>query len=459
MKRMLILLAMIVTLGSLASACETKEKDSSDVASDVTIGDGAETESSADKFEPIQLELALTEICYGPLRTFASNYGFQNAGIKVSLVEATDEAAKMRVMADLMNGSGPDVLLVSKADMEQLFSYGALRPVSECISEETRNAFYPNILGEGIIDGELVGVIPYVTTVRTFIARKDVLTAEEHTLDRLMELKRTKKDVKRIYTYLFDDMDLFFETYSLFGQDWMHSQFVDAERGKSLFNEKAFRDVLELLKQENDVKVGGEDYLTSGEILAEFTLISGPFAIFTDLYDKFGESGGIVGFPTPDGGKNFFQTDGFLVINRNSEHVKEISDFLEFALSAATQVTNTYFLSVRSDVLDHALHALKPEEFKKSPISPGLEYRYVWAYGAWAVKKDFMYIHGADTLDEMREEYHSFMESIVPFDQDNAKVFDDVIWPEIEEYLAGNKSVEATAETIDRRVQLYLDER
>lgn len=397
---------------------------------------------------------------WGRLWDFESAFNASNEETKAKIILAQEAEEKKKVIDDVLSGKGPDLLLVSREDMEQLYASGVLYPIGECLSDETKDVIYSNLRDYGTINGEVVGLIPYILRVSTFVSRSDVLSAEENTLDYLMELRNERADVKRYFTYPSNKMDAYFELYALFGQDWLHSKFVDAENGISAFGQNGFQEILERLKQDLEVSAYGEEKVVSKEILAEYAMFCSPSSVLINLFDKMDGKGAFVGFPTQNGGQSYFITDGLLVVNKNSAHKEEIREFLEYVFSLPNQTSEKFFLSVRSDASEYAIRTMneikmKQESMRNLKSKP----RYEWRYGDEETEKTRVYFQGADEMQEMHEAYDAFMKSLVPFEPSSAEAFRDVIWPEIEAYLYGDRDVKETVEIIDRRVQLYLEER
>ena len=81
----------------------------------------------------------------------------------------------------------------------------------------------------------------------------------------------------------------------------------------------------------------------------------------------------------------------------------------------------------------------------------------VWRYGKWKKKDNAVAIPLSGSKEELTKAYESFMQSLIS-DQTEEEVI-NVIWEETDAYLGGGKSAEETVKSIDRRVQLYFDER
>ena len=421
------------------SACEIRR---------VGINDGATQLDSPEDEGIIQIELVSREKYVDGLRRAVTNYNLMQKNVKVNLTIVTDDASWTRTMADVMSGKGPDLFLLPKTEAEYLYENEALLPVESCLSEETKSALINGALEYGTIDGKLVGVLPYVDNVDSFLARKDELSAEDFTLDHVMELKRANQGVKRVLTMQLRPMEAYNEYYYLLGTDIQNSKFLDWEKGISAFAANGFQDVLEFLKEESETNVGGEALWEAGEILAMYSP-AGMTSFFFSGFEKLQGNARQVGVPTETGGKFCFRPVGMLVINQSSGHQKEISEFLEALLSVQNQTRDLLVMSVRKDAAEYGI--VRQEKHKPDGTEDGEQ--WMWQQGNTYTRIDF-----DGTKEELCEAYASFVQSMVAADSSGKEV-SDIVWQEIETYLEGKKSAQATVETIDRRVQLYFDER
>ncbi len=420
------------------SACEIRR---------VGINDGATQLDSPEDEGIIQIELVSREKYVDGLRRAVTNYNLMQKNVKVNISIATDDASWTRTMADVMSGKGPDLFLLSKTEAEYLYENEALLPVEGCLSEETKSVLIKGVLDYGTIDGKLVGVLPYIDNVDSFLARKDELSVEEFTLDRVMELKRANQGVKRVMTMQLRPMEAYNEYYYLLGTDIQNSKFLDWEKGISAFAANGFQDVLEFLKEESKTKVGGEALWEAGEILAMYSPAG---MTFFSGFGKLQGNARQVGIPTETGGKFFFRPVGMLVINQSSEHQKEISEFLEALLSVQNQTKDIMVMSVRKDAAEYGI--VRQTKYKADGTEDGEQ--WMWRNG----NNTYTRIDFDGTKEDLCEAYASFAQSMVAADSSGKEV-SDIVWQEIETYLEGKKSARATVETIDRRVQLYFDER
>ncbi len=239
------------------------------------------------------------------------------------------------------------------------------------------------------------------------------------------------------------------EFYGLIGADLRRSKYLDWDKGISAFAKNGFDEILKLLKQESEIKIGGAESVRNGEVLAYYYPMSNPLLLYYALAE-LGDLGNVIGFPTQQGGESFFAVDGLLVINQKSERDKEIEEFLEYVFSLSNQTSDVNFFSIRSDAAEYALDE-KNDEKNSSDV------KCVWRYGKWNKKDNAVAIPLSGSKEELTKAYESFMQSLIS-DQTEEEVI-NVIWEETDAYLGGGKSAEETVKSIDRRVQLYFDER
>ena len=110
-------------------------------------------------------------------------------------------------------------------------------------------------------------------------------------------------------------------------------------------------------------------------------------------------------------------------------------------------------MSVRPDVAEHSL------VFTEERDREGNVKGETWA---WAIESDrgheTMFLSVTGSKEELVAVYESVMQSLIADDRSEVEAV-NIIWDEIEPYLEGKKNAQATVESIDRRIQLYFDER
>ena len=123
---------------------------------------------------------------------------------------------------------------------------------------------------------------------------------------------------------------------------------------------------------------------------------------------------------------------------------------MEALLSVQNQTKDLMVMSVRKDAAEYGI--VRQTKYKADGTEDGEQ--WMWRNG----NNTYTRIDFDGTKEDLCEAYASFAQSMVAADSSGKEV-SDIVWQEIETYLEGKKSARATVETIDRRVQLYFDER
>lgn len=357
----------------------------------------------------------------------------------------TDEAYSSRVLADVLNGNGPDILFVSYEDMDNLYRNGAIRNLDEVVTEEDVSAMISGVAESGMIDGHRVGLVPYIASVRTFFGSL-LYDYSNWNLDGIFELKENNSNIKRVLSYMNGPMDEYFELYSIISSD-LTERYIS--NGKSHFSELGFADVLLFIKEDCDNVVGGVDSVSMGETLAYYFPIWGPANLFNKL-DSIDGGGVVVGFPSQAGSNCLFSTDGYIVVNNRCKDDEAVALLVNKLLTLDVQLSNPNMLSVRRDAGDFAI--CDASEYNKDGSLKKNCCKWQSSNGTKTS------ISLALNENELKKIYYDYMSNIRVFSDDNAELM-DIIWGEAESFFHDDKNVDEVVKNIDKVVQLYIDER
>lgn len=106
--------------------------------------------------------------------------------IQVETGEDRDDY-RTQVMTQMVAGEGPDILYVSRDDMEILYKKWLIADLREYISDNTLNTVMPNALELGNKDGKLVGMAAGVMAY-TLMVQDDVWSGDNWTIDDMISL-------------------------------------------------------------------------------------------------------------------------------------------------------------------------------------------------------------------------------------------------------------------------------
>ncbi len=353
-----------------------------------------------------------------------------------------DEAA--RVLMQVMNGEGPDILYVSRTDMDNLQTNGVLGDLAQLLSAETLDVMLPGALEMGTYDDKLIG-IPLSVSARTMFSSQKYWQEETWTVRDALDILEEQDGVEAIFTDMFGQQSYFYNMYFLVGIDIVHSPFI--KDGSSRFDSPEFRELLRVVKEKtnenSDLPSSMKEIaaqLKEGRCLGvEFPIFD--MAALCSVYEKIGEDAILVGYPTEAGSGNYLQADGMIVVNRNAmekEGVIELLDYL-YSLESQRQLQNT--ISVRLDIPECQI------EYDASGE------QYFWVYTDGTKKPMKSRQDGTSYL----EQYVDFLESAVPYSYDSQLLF-EIVQEEANSYFYSDKDIDEVIKAIQRRVQIYLDE-
>ena len=363
---------------------------------------------------------------------------------------------KDRIMAEMAAGKGPDILYVNRDDMMLLQERGALCDLSDMIPQETKDVLIPGALGLGTVDGQLVGLVLSVE-FRTMATPFEVWEGDGWNLEELMGVLESREDWKCPFLR---------NGFQAGGYDILYgllfhgkSSFLDLEQGSCRFDSPEFVRLLELCKKYGSTEtlekrlegaLEQNEYLElmeEGEVVAEEATLYSGFASYSLVMQGLGEEGHVVGFPTEEGSGSYVESysQGYLVVNAQTAYKEEIGKFFSLLLNYDNQFQVDEG-SVRTDVIRDSVYYHPWRECYVLLRSSDAENRVITDL---TLKPD-----GSTYL----EEYLDFVESCrpVPYIPVQIRL---IVQEEAHSFFEGSKGAVETAEAIQSRVQLYLEEK
>ncbi len=366
----------------------------------------------------------------------------QEQGAHPILVEQPEgnlEAFRSRAMAELTAGKGGELYYVSGEDMRTLYEKGVLADLSGVLDEDLRKSLYEGALSCGVIDGVQAGLAPqaYVTTL---LISDELWSGEGWTLEEALTLPDTHPELEQImtgsaYTAKTQALRL------LLLQDLPNSPFLDMDAGVCDFDNPLFVKALETAGQTANGTDKGAELVRSGKAAA-FLVNMESFPDFSAELSDLGEGYHPVGFPTGTGSGSYWNADYFLVVNAQAQHRDFIDAYLASLFSRERQ--RELPRPVRNDLVD-----MRVQYFEDHLISP-------WSYSMGG--GNYIPLTTKPDGSPWTEEYKDILGRAMPRPQ-NTWYIEQIILEEAGGCLSGVKTPEQVAETIQNRVQLYLDER
>ena len=361
--------------------------------------------------------------------------------------DRTDTAAlRDRIIAEMVAGKGPDLLLVNQSDLMLLAQKGLLMDISPLLSTDTRNAMFSNIIDLGTVDSTFCA-LPMDLSYHTLFTSDTIWQGDSWTHEEVITLLENTTNPAchiRLFARKATASELLFQ---ILLEDWSNSPFLDFEKGICYFDSEEFIQILELSKKhgactmENPSGLSASELynlMQEGEILASSASFYDGLQGFSSTMNSYGEDLHMIGFP--DHGSQVMASH-YLVVNARSAEYSALKEYLNFLLSYENQYTLIH--PHRKDMYDNRL--------TKDPIS-GMYYMSYFLDNSVSG-----YMEPKSNGDSYLEDYLAFIESAAPLRSTHPDI-SQIVYDEFEDYLNSNKSAREAAAIIQNRVQLYLDE-
>ncbi len=334
-------------------------------------------------------------------------------------------------------GGGPDIINGSlmRDYMEGLLDKGALEDLTPYMdaSGVREEEYFPLVFASLRQDGKIYGVQARMTVWDYVITEEALGNREMPDIEALADALLARKG-GGIYCRGYDSAEvlrLFLEgTESLWGM-------VDWEGGSCEFNTPLFGKLLEAAGRYGDDGRKNMEGIVTLRVLREVLHFEGQAEL---------EAAGKVAFGVlSDDGCHVASEWGYaLAINANSSHKEGAWEFIRFLISEEAQSADNIFLDAPVQRAAFDVWMQKVID-KRAPerTENGVSIR--------------MY-NGRPVTEEMQVEFKERIEDARPLPFRTAPLL-DIILEEAEDYFSGSKNAEEVSGVINRRVQLYLDER
>jgi len=369
--------------------------------------------------------------------------------VKLETHEGDIDAYRTRVMADILSGGGPDILLLENEDVRNLYENGALLDLTEYLDPELKEKIFPGALERGVMDGKLIGVDPQMQG-KVMLVSNAVWAGDSWTLEDVVRLadERKPQSLFASASLGFDSSSnspgtILFWFFSFFPEK---SSFLDLEAGTCDFENETFIRFLEICKEYGEKPALEEDQiyeaLKTGECFSTCATIMNMVWFSRDM-KPLEKSCHFVGFPGQEG-YGWMSSSEMLVVNVNTKNREKALEFLWDLFSLKTQ-QGLSATSVREDVIRESVREKGESMFRMS--GPG------YASG-----------DGGFSLLEAKEDGSSFLEEYITAirgletEDSRAGVIYDIVEEEANLFFEGSKTAEETAKVIQNRVKLYLSE-
>lgn len=403
-----------------------------------------------------ELTLALT-MQNVALENVIARFNRQNSSyfVKVLLPEQGEgeDAFCSRVQMELAAGRGPDLLAMDVfPERRILVKNGYL----ECLDGQGFEEMdcSDKILETGRLDGKLYG-IPYDFRVDFAAYRASDMVGEDSlTMERLMDKIRSS-DAKVLQKFLYGRQIIL--QYAL--SDSSNKAYIDWERGESHLTEQPFLELLEFAR-EYQYNTNMDNTLQSSDVFAETPLYAygmGSFASFQDIYNALGTTDiRVLGYPREEGYGIYLSTNVFYVNSQSGQKEGAVA-FLKYLISEEAQTSYVLYDTIEDNVSSGEVYWRNASA--NFPVNQAaLETLIDYELGEkpdeeWLPEE----MHTSSYADSQREQFAFLIENAQPA-LDLGEIT-AMVEEELDPFFAGSRTAQEVAETLDKRVQLYLDER
>lgn len=360
---------------------------------------------------------------------------------------------------DLTSGNCPDIVALSNMDINQLVSKEVLEDLNDYLDKSTvlsREEFIPNVLDGYTIDDVLVGIPKYFNIQTVVGSAKDlgsdmgwsiddmIAYADEHPKANLFDY--ASKSSVMYYCMMYNE-----------------NYFVDWSNGKCNFNSPEFISLLEFVNRfpeepEYDDMASTPSKIQNGEVLLDNAYIYDLQEV--QMYEEmFSGDFVFIGYPTTDGSVGCaFTTNDLYGITTKSKHKEGAWEFIESYLARedTDRWSHNGFPSIKKQ-----LDAMVERETKVETYTwvdeNGVEHEETSSGGGSVTYEDgWTYNYRTPTMEEAKRvlELIDIAKPAASSDNEIMKI----IAEEADAFFKGGKSATETAEIIQRRVQIYVDE-
>lgn len=348
------------------------------------------------------------------------------------------EAAKTRLVADIISGNGPDILDSYGLDteVEELISMGAFEDLNPYLDQSSvldREDMLENVLSAETYDGIMVS-IPASFSLLTFFGSPAMVGEEMGwTYEDAIALLEANPDSKlsNFCTYksniLFFCMDI--------------NDYVDWETASCSFDSDEFKSLLEFAAQRPVLEspVSGSlltEKLRNGEILLLNTEVS-DFASIQMVQERFQGEVTAIGEPTSDGSaeSDLHIQNAALMLSQSK--VKDgVWEFIE------------YYLTEGNDMYRYGF----PNSWSKLEKMIEETTERTYDYGGYRFRS---HVPTQEEIDQVLDVIRTGKSSNISADE---RMLRSIISEEAEAFFRGQKTVDEVADIIQRRASVYVSE-
>lgn len=353
------------------------------------------------------------------------------------------DTVKTRLLAELNEGNGPDILVLTHDLLVELNEKEKLADIDE-LCPNLKAELIPAVAELGTVNGTFVGLAPYIDTIYTCAVPAEYYSGTTWNLADVLDIMDANSGLKRTFvartTKMYNNIQSRWESlFKVYGLDWTDSGFIDYDNRKADFCNDDFVRLLNRMREDSK---NPYDYGAGiGQYLALYDELSDPIKIIRLLMN---DKNVFAGIPSREGIGNRFDVMLYIAVNKDCKDPEAVKDFLN-----SVMYTNTsYRIPVRIYDIRNILR-FAPDDYgsdagKLCYVTTGL-----FGDSLWSID------HYDDDLIVLASKYEEFLRNLRPYESNYD--IQIILTEEIQDFIENNGETDAVAERIQKRVQKYLD--
>ena len=353
-------------------------------------------------------------------------------------VDASSQEEKDRIMAELSNKKGPQIMYVSMDDYYNLIEKGMLCDWYSFMDRSLFADILPGVLELGTVGNSLYGLPVGIRVESMAVGRQ--LEDSEWTIDTIVELmSEGELNTSLRSPYIFNNKDYLepdFVINSLTKCAFNNSFIIDWDTKTAHFDDERFIKLLELTREDVSDIPAGDAY--DNDIIWAYL---NDYPIVMNYLSKADTDYIIMGFPNHAKSGNYIMPagNGMLVINANITNPEKVVLYIRKLMDKQVQL----------DIMNFCIgiQKMNVQDFVRTDDSGNKIYMNLYNTSEYNEEKILSLFNKAA----------EFLEGCEPEPQQYG-VINRIILEELASMRNNNKSTQDTAKIINDRVEIYLQE-
>lgn len=358
---------------------------------------------------------------------------------------------------DITSGNGPDIIDISNIDYKQYASKGVLENLYPYMEKDgiRKEEYLENVLKAYEMDGKLYGILPqfYVTT--TVAKASKVGDVPGWTLSEMLDFAENSK-AENVFSYGSRTSVFYYCIYNNI------DEFIDWEAGKCYFDTDDFIRILEFANKFPEEADYNNEEGISAQLRADKILLMQTSLSSVQEYQMmnglFGEKVTYIGYPNSERKGNLIQAvNGCVALNSKSRHKDGAWEYIKSVISEEYQDSlisgwSSWGFPVKKSTLDKLFEKdMTPEYYEDENGNQVEQMKTSWGYDDFNID---IYAATQEEIDAVKEIIASAQRSTNSINEE----LSNIITEETEAFFKGQKSAGDTAEVIQNRIQIYVNE-